>query len=67
MIRAVLRVGRAIEVEVEIPNDKHLTSMEVAVFQKITELTQKGRRHLVCFSLKEGVYTGRRSERFAVR
>ena len=49
MIRAVLRVGRAIEVEVEIPNDKHLTSMEVAVFQKITEITEKGRLSLFFF------------------
>ena len=38
-----VRVGRAIEVEVKIPNNKHLTSKEVAVFQKITELTEKGR------------------------
>ena len=36
-----VRVGRAIEVEVKIPKDMHLTSKEVAVFQKITDLTEK--------------------------
>ena len=36
-----VKVGRAIEVEGKISNDERLASKEVAVFQKITELTEK--------------------------
>ena len=48
--------------EVKIPNDKHLTSKEVAVFEKITELTEKKKADSVSFFFFES----RRSERVAV-
>ena len=38
-----VRVGQALEVPVKISSDKHLTSREVSVFQKITELIEKDR------------------------
>ena len=37
-----VRVGQAIEVEIKIPNNKHLTSKEIAVFQKITKFGEEG-------------------------
>ena len=36
-----VRVGRAIEVEIKVPNNKHFTSREIAVIQKITKLGKK--------------------------
>ena len=38
-----VRIAWAIEVKIKVPNNKHFTSKEIAVFQKITKLGEEGR------------------------
>jgi len=51
-----VRVARAIEAEIKIPNNKHFTSKEIAVFPKTTKSEKKADSVSLFFFEGGGLY-----------